>query len=171
MSLTAAVTGRLLGHVATWWRSLRDAAQDRVIGTLLVVGTGPVLFLAAWMEPDPAGVGTHKQLGLGGCSVLTLTGWPCPMCGMTTTFTHMAHVQPLHALATQPFGVVLFLGTLATFAVGIGSLVGWSWWRHVWSRVLEFEVQIAVGILVGMTAGWLYKCTSMGLFDRPAILG
>jgi len=79
----------------------------------------------------------------------------------------MAHVQPFDALATQPFGVVLFLLTLAGFVVGIGSLVGRSWWRPVSDRVLKFEVQIAVGALLGMTAGWIYKCVSMGIIGGP----
>lgn len=154
----------LVQKVRSWWSAQGDMAQQRWIGSILVVGTAPVLGLASWLEADPSGVGTHKQLGLGGCTVLTLSGWPCPMCGMTTTFTHMGHLHPLEALATQPFGVVLYLCTLGTFVLGVGALAGKAWWRSVATRMLQYEVQIASGILLGMTAGWLYKCSVMGIF-------
>ncbi len=139
------------------------------MGSVLVCGTAPILGLAAWLEADPAGVGTHKQLGLGGCTVLTMTGWPCPMCGMTTTFTHMGHGHLFDAVATQPFGVVLYLITLGGFVVGLGALAGRMWWRSLAEVTLKYEVQIAAGILLGMTAGWVYKCASMGLFDSPTV--
>ena len=153
----------------SWWSAQEARVQQRWIGFVLVAGTAPVLGLASWLEADPSGVGTHKQLGLGGCTVLTLTGWPCPMCGMTTTFTHMGHLQPLDALTTQPFGVVLYLCTLGMFVLGVGALLGKAWWRSVAARVLQYEVQIASGILAGMAAGWLYKCTAMGLFGDPVV--
>ena len=31
-------------------------------------------------------MGTHQQLGLPPCNFVTLTGYPCPACGMTTSF-------------------------------------------------------------------------------------
>lgn len=134
------------------------------MGLVLVGASAPVLGLAAWLEPDPAGVGTHRQLGLGGCTILTWTGWPCPMCGMTTCFTHMAHADPLAAAITQPFGVVLFMATVVAFITGLGGLSGRSWWRRVGAFMLEHEVPIAAGTLIGMAAGWLYKCVAMGTF-------
>gem|GEM_PF-4900522 len=85
------------------------------------------------------------------------------MCGMTTTFTHMAHLDPLSAIITQPFGVVLFLVTVAGFLTGLGSLIGRNWWRSVLAALLAYEVSIAAGTLIGMAAGWIYKCVAMGL--------
>lgn len=40
-------------------------------------------------------------------------GYPCPMCGMTTTFALMEHLRPLDAALKLPFGVVLFSLTVA----------------------------------------------------------
>lgn len=157
------MTSSLLDRLVPWWSSWSVAAQNRLVGAALVASTGPVLALAMWLDPDPAGVGTHRQLGLGGCTVLTLTGWPCPMCGMTTTFTHMAHADPIGAVVTQPFGVVLFLVTLALFVTGLGGVFGTSWWRRGLDVVLAYEVPIAAGTLIGMAAGWVYKCVAMGL--------
>jgi len=75
---------------------------------VVALPTLTVLAIARHLQPDPAGVGTHTQLGLGRCPVLALTGYPCPMCGMTTTFALMADLRPVDAALNQPFGVVLF---------------------------------------------------------------
>lgn len=154
MSLASAAAG--------WWGRLGATAQDRLVGLVLALPSSLVLGIAAALEPAVDGVGTHKQLGLNGCSVLMATGWPCPMCGMTTTFAHMAHLAPLEAARTQPFGVVLFLTTL-----GLASL-GWSElllpagrWRAVRDRALAWEVPLAVSALVGMGLGWAYKAAVM----------
>ena len=101
-----------------WFGRLSERVQDRLVGITLFAPSAAVLATAAWLTPDPSGMGTHRQLGLGGCAVLTMTGLPCPMCGMTTTFTHMAHFQVVEALLNQPFGPVLFLCTVAAALIG-----------------------------------------------------
>jgi hypothetical protein len=78
------VSGGAAAAGRAWWGALPAGLQDRLVGVILAVPTSVVLGLAAWLEPAAGGVGTHKQLGLNGCAVLTATGWPCPMCGMTT---------------------------------------------------------------------------------------
>jgi hypothetical protein len=158
------VTGKLGEQVVLRWAALSASFQNRLVGLSLVAGSGPVLAIAAWLEPDPAGVGTHKQLGLGGCTVLTLVGWPCPMCGMTTCFTHMAHFEPFAAVQVQPFGVLLYLVTLAAFGLGVSALAGSALWRQLIQVVLRHEIPVAAGTLIGMAAGWLYKCAVMGMF-------
>ena len=144
------------------WDRIPARVQDRLTGLTLALPTGAVLGTALWLQAYPAGVGTHRQLGLGGCTVLTLTGYPCPMCGMTTTFTHMAHLQILDALKTQPFGVLLFSVTLAAFLLGSSDLVAPAGrWRRALAWILSHEVQIAAGLLGGMGLGWIYKLIAM----------
>ena len=140
------------------WAGLSFSAQNRLVGVVLALPSTAVLGIAAWLTPAAEGVGTHMQLGLGGCSVLTATGWPCPMCGMTTTFSHMAHLSPVEALHTQPFGVVLFLTTLLLASVGwADALLGGGRWRRLSAWVLAREVPVAVLTLLGMALGWVYK--------------
>ncbi len=158
--MKASLTDRLYEH----WVGLPPSVQDRLVAAALIVTSAPVLGIAAWLEPDPAGVGTHKQLGLGGCTVLTLTGWPCPMCGMTTCFTHMAHFEPWAAGLVQPFGVLLFAATVLIFLVGGASLFDGRVWRRSLAFLLRHEVPVAAGTLIGMVGGWLYKCVAMGLW-------
>src|SRR5687768_6027839 len=67
------------------------------------------LVLAAILTPSERGVGTHRQLGLPECTFLWVTGFPCPFCGMTTSWTHAAHGDVLRSITTQPMGFVFFL--------------------------------------------------------------
>ncbi|RME21977.1 MAG: DUF2752 domain-containing protein [Deltaproteobacteria bacterium] len=132
--------------------------QDRLVGLGLALPAAAVLSVARILTPDPAGLGTHRQLGLGGCAMLTTTGIPCPMCGMTTTFSHLAHLEPIQAVLTQPFGVVLFAGTVGAFAVGMADLVlPRGRWRRVLAWVDRHELAVAGSLLLGLVLGWAYK--------------
>ena len=57
-------------------------------------------------------MGTHTRMGLPGCTMLKFTGVPCPFCGMTTSFAHFAHGDPISSFVAQPMGSVLFLITV-----------------------------------------------------------
>lgn len=142
-------------------------AFNRAVGLGLAAPTLAVLGIARVLTPAAAGFGTHTQLGLGSCTMLTLTGWPCPMCGMTTTFTHLAHLQVVDALWTQPFGLVLFALTVVGAVVGVADVAtGRGYWRRSLRRVQRFEEKGAIFLLVGMMLGWLYKCVRI----HPEIL-
>jgi len=136
--------------------------RDRLIGLGLFLPSSVVLGLAAWLEPDPTGVGTHQQLGLAGCFVLEQMGVPCPMCGMTTTFSHMAHFEVISALLTQPFGVVLFLITLAAAVIGLMDLIlPAKRWLRVGRWFAARDRALAGALLAAMFAGWFYKIALM----------
>ncbi len=79
-----------------------------------------VLGAAAWLRPDGRGFGTHQQLGLPPCMFEAMVGVPCPGCGLTTSFAHMAHGHVFQAFGAHLMGPFLFLLTLA---VG----VAWPW--------------------------------------------
>lgn len=146
---------------------LSEPAMNRMVGLSLMFPSWAVLGFARYLTPSPQGFGTHTQLGLGGCTMLTFTGWPCPMCGMTTTFSHFAHLQVVEGFWNQPFGIILFSMTLVAAVIGPMDLVAG---KGVWRRVLRFfepaEQYIAGGLLVGMFLGWVYKCLKM----HPEIL-
>lgn len=140
------------------WARVPESVLHRAIGASLLAPSATILGLSRWLTPDPTGVGTHLQLGLGTCVVLTLTGYPCPMCGMTTTFALLADGELLRALGNQPFGVVLFCATLVAAALGALDLaLGQGLWRRSLSWVEARETSVAVGILLAMAGGWVYK--------------
>lgn len=131
---------------------------DRLVGAAIGLPSLAVILIGAWLEPSPAGYGTHVQLGLGGCTMMILTGWPCPMCGMTTTFSLMSHFRVLDALVNQPFGVVLYSITVAMAVIGLVDLVaGRGLWRRAVAAVGRMETIWAFGLLIGMGLGWVYK--------------
>ena len=141
-------------------------STERAIAFAIVALCGAVLLVGWWLEPDAAGVGTHRQLGLGSCSVLSKTGWPCPMCGMTTTFALGLDGRLLAAWQNQPFGVFLLTNTVSAFLVAFCELVrpaarltrGWAW-------VERHDSVVAAALLLGLTFGWLYKCWILGVFS------
>ncbi|HND34822.1 MAG TPA: DUF2752 domain-containing protein [Myxococcota bacterium] len=137
---------------------VEESRLNRMIGAGMALPTGLVLGLAMWLTPSEKGYGTHLQLGLKECTVMHFTGWPCPMCGMTTTFTLMAHARPLDALHTQPFGVVLFVMTFLGAVVGMVDLLsGMGLWRRALALIAPWERPIAAGLMFGLLSGWLYK--------------
>jgi len=104
----------------------RVALSTRLGWLVLLAGPLFVLVVAALLTPDPAGHGTHRQLGLPPCGFLFVTGYPCPACGLTTSFAHMIRAQVVGAAAANPFGILLFLVTAATVPVAaVGLVRGW----------------------------------------------
>lgn len=118
-----------------------------------------VLAVALWVEPDPAGHGTHQQLGLVRCNWITLFDFPCPTCGMTTAFAHAVRGDMATSFHAQPAGFLLAIATGAAGLVGlcvtmtahsVGGLLG----RLVTARLAWAAVTI-------LALGWLYKILSV----------
>ena len=96
--------------------------------TWLVLFTLPaaVMITALMLTPDPAGHGTHTQLGLPPCGFLIVSGYPCPGCGLTTSFAHMIRLEIVGAALANPFGILLFLVSFAMIPLAaLGFIRGW----------------------------------------------
>lgn len=118
-----------------------------------------ILALAAWLEPDPKGFGTHCQLGLAPCSLPATLGIPCAGCGMTTAFAHTVRGQWWAALQAQPAGWVLCLATLVSAGLALSALISGRPWRLNLYRATPFRITlVVVGLLLG---GWAYKIIVM----------
>lgn len=81
---------------------------QRSLWALLALASGSVLALARLLEPAAEGIGTHTQLGLPPCGFLALFSLPCPACGLTTSFAHLARLDVLASLRAHPLGLPLF---------------------------------------------------------------
>lgn len=133
------------------------------MAALVLAGGAAILSLAAAVRPDPSGMGTHRQFGLPPCSMVVLTGYPCPTCGMTTAFAHVVRGHLLSALGAQPAGAILALATLASVLMAARALVtgrapGLPLWLTRWDLVpmlivalilLGWGVKIAMLVLNG----------------------
>lgn len=127
---------------------------DRLASVLLV---GLALFFVAilWrVQPDARGHGTHEQLGMEPCAWPAVYGRPCPTCGVTTAASHLVHLQPVEAVATQPFGA--FLAGIGLFVAGVAA---WSLIRResFVARVafMPYGKALAIGLLL-FAASWAY---------------
>ena len=131
---------------------------DRKWAALAAIPTMSVLAIARSLTPSVSGVGTHTQLGLEPCIMLSSLGIPCPMCGMTTTFSLMAHYRPVDAFLNQPFGVVLFLITGLVAVYSLLELMNPTrrWWKlYLW--IANKDISVLVAFFLGFTGAWLYK--------------
>jgi hypothetical protein len=119
--------------------------------------------VAAWLEPDVSGVGTHHQLGLPPCGWITSAGVPCPTCGMTTAFALASDGRLVEAFIVQPAGCALALAAAAATLVAVwvaatGSAIGGFLLDRIGART---------GWIVGglILFAWLYKIAVFRLWS------
>src|SRR5512145_2822585 len=133
-------------------------AARRASGAAVAGAASAVLGVAAWLEPAPAGLGTHTQAGLPGCGWVTFMDLPCPTCGMTTAFAHAANGDLAASLAAQPFGAVLAVATAAALLVGTWVAVSGACLTPLVARLAGRRS--AVAVVAGILAAWVYKILS-----------
>ena len=133
----------------------RHPAPARAIAIVVCAGCLALLAVAGWLDPDPSGMGSHQQLGLAPCSLVMLTGYPCPTCGMTTAFAHTVRGQLVSAFRAQPAGLALALATMVSVFVSLSVAVTGKVWAINWYRVPPGRLALAI---VGLAlAAWAYK--------------
>ena len=125
--------------------------------TWAVLFAGPlaVLITAAALTPAPEGHGTHTQLGLPPCGFLVYTGYPCPGCGLTTSFAHMIRLEVFGAFHANPFGILLFLSTAAMVPIALYGIVKRMPVIDTLDR-LHAE-KIAIGLSIVSIVVWVVK--------------
>jgi hypothetical protein len=142
----------------TTGRLARRPALERLASAGVGLGAVALLAVSAWLEPVAAGHSTHLQLGLMPCTFLAVTGWPCPMCGGTTTFALLADGRIVDGFLNQPFAALLFLGTIAIAVLGmLEAIAPRDRWRRISDVTIGFEGRIAALLGIAMIAGWTWK--------------
>ena len=137
--------------------AVRGAASiGRLAHLVIAAGLAATLAFAWLLTPDPRGVGTHEQLLLLPCNFYRLTELPCPFCGMTTAFTHMARGQALEALSAQPAGALGFVVCLLSLMIVTGAAVTGRDALSFFLRLLwNTRFSWVVGAL--LAAAWIFK--------------
>jgi hypothetical protein len=108
---------------------------DRLLWLTLATGASLVLLTASQLTPSPTGVGTHTALGLPACGFLAWSGLPCPACGLTTSFAHLARANLSQALAANPMGLPLFALTATAVALSLLQAYRGTNFLHTLERV------------------------------------
>ena len=126
--------------------------------TLAVALTG--VFVAAFRihpydaDGNPRTSATHTQLGMPPCNFVTLTGKPCPSCGMTTSFALLVRGEVTASARANWVGSVI----CALWAVGlVWAAAGGLWGKMLFvppgRGELVFTV-LAGAVLTLMLARW-----------------
>jgi len=136
-------------------RAANRALMVRLIHVAVALGLLATLLLAFWLEPDPRGLGTHEQIFLLPCNFYAMTGLPCPFCGTTTSFAHMARGHVWDALIAQPMGVLGFIICVLLLPISIGAALSGrnlidGIGRLPWGKLSWFFGGIVL-------ASWLFK--------------
>lgn len=135
------------------WRRLSRRERLKALGVSAALLA--VFVFARWLEPDPAGLGTHEQLGLRTCRMISLFGIPCAFCGMTTAFALMVRGDIVGGFLTQPAGALLFVsGVLALCVVGALAVTGRV---HARMRVPRIRARFALVCVAILVLAWGYK--------------
>jgi hypothetical protein len=129
----------------------------RVLLVAMALAFTCVLTVAVTLDPyaedgTPLTMATHRQLGLPECNFVTLTGKPCPACGMTTSFALLMHGDPVASARANWVGTGLALACLVLVPWAVVSAV-----RARYVAVGSFEKASTVGVvvlLVTMFARW-----------------
>ena len=126
---------------------------------ILLIGLGggvvALLVVAAVLEPDPRGYGTHQHFGLPPCTFLQLTGRRCPSCGMTTAWSHLVRGHMVQALGANAGGAALGVVALALAPWSLATgLWGRWWWRPLSERT---AVGLALGLAAITVGDWMVR--------------
>jgi Protein of unknown function (DUF2752) len=99
--------------------------------------------------------------GLGlGCPLRTLTGIPCPLCGMTTAASGLAAGDLRAALAANPFVLALAAGTLCMVVLLASRALGLAAAPAPWGQAARRRAWWAAGLLAG--ASWAFQLHRFG---------
>jgi Protein of unknown function (DUF2752) len=145
-------------------------AQRPMVGTgwawrfcagLVAIVCLTVLVAAACIKPDPAGLGTHKQLGQPECGFYERTGFPCPTCGMTTAFAYMVRGKFLNSFSVQPAGAMAALLCLIMVPAGGYVALGGQRLDNIFqlAGIHCMSLFYLAGAIVLLSWGWLYLLT------------
>lgn len=122
-----------------------------VLGVLLAAGFG----LAATLEPDPRGYGTHERFGLPPCSFRLWWGLPCPSCGSTTSFAHFVRGHWGRAIESNAAAFGLAVTALIAIPWSLTSACLGRLWRV---QDLEWTALILVALFCGVSlVDWAIK--------------
>jgi Protein of unknown function (DUF2752) len=119
----------------------------------MTAASATVLGISRALTPDPSGFGTHVQLGLPHCFFLRATGLPCPACGLTTAFAHMARGQVAQAASANALGVLLFAIVCCSVPLGVWAGVRDLPLSETFTRVHAAKSCSAIAII-----GLVYWC-------------
>lgn len=120
----------------------------RILLAITAILLATLLALAAIVEPDPKGFGTHTQLGFSECFVVRQWGVRCPSCGMTTAWARLLNGDVIAAVAANVGGVVLCVLAVVAVPWLLAAAATGRWWYLRPGIGLIFPLFAVVALIV-----------------------
>jgi hypothetical protein len=131
-----------------WW----VRAWLVVIALVLVGGFALAVYLNPYKDGRVWYEGTHRQLGLPTCTFKEVTGLPCPVCGMTSSFALLVRGDVVNSLRANAAGTVLALLLLTVIPWSIVSALRGRW---LFFQTVEWVlVRVIVGFMLFLLVRW-----------------
>lgn len=121
----------------------RQGTRWAVVGLLGVLG---LFFLHAWTPPEAASFSV--------CLSRRLLGLPCPGCGMTRAFAHLAKGEWRAGLAAHPYSPWLAAELALLWPAWGAAVAGWLP-RRIWPGALAPLFAANLALLVALWMGRL----------------
>lgn len=126
---------------------------------VVLIGCGGLLLgllmVSRCLAPEPTGMGTHRQLGLPECGFLMASGFPCPSCGMTTSWAWLTRGNLMKSVSSNAGGTML--GALS-LVFGVWMLVSGIRGKWFVGVPTSFWLAVLLGSTVAVTLiDWLFK--------------
>ncbi|WP_197167670.1 DUF2752 domain-containing protein [Neorhodopirellula pilleata] len=131
-----------------------QAARVRILGAAVAMVLSVPLLTARLLSPDPAGLGTHQQLGLPPCSMRVLFDIRCPACGMTTSWSHFMRGELATSLRVNAGGTALAAVAITVVLMGLKCVWTGDWPSMAARKILSVAVVAAGAITV---TDWLAR--------------
>lgn len=137
---------------------MRLSLQRRLVAAGLAVVLIVPMVVAATLQPDRRGFGTHQQLGLPPCTIYAVCGFRCPTCGGTTAWANLVRGRGRDALAANVGATLLGLVDLAGAAWLLLSAIRGRWFLGLPSAFCLAWVMIAVTVVT--LIDWVVRLAS-----------